>query len=169
MKAELLPEPELQFGAGTHVDIRFGLKNCGPITFDDPTAPREIRLGFVGTPATIQGVKDWLGASRKGIPAKESRKPNLFPAFLGFGPDSCFHCEWISTPKLERPIAPREINALIQNCPRNEIAAKAVELFISECHYLTENTNADVIVCAPPQELFLCLDGSLIDEQDEEA
>ena len=45
MKAELLPEPELQFGAGTHVDIRFGLKNYGPITFDDENMPDEIRLG----------------------------------------------------------------------------------------------------------------------------
>jgi len=85
MKAELLIEPELQFGAGTHVDIRFGLKNYGPITFDDPAAPREIRLGFVGTPTTIQGVKDWLETARKGIAAKESKKPNLFPAFPGFG------------------------------------------------------------------------------------
>lgn len=168
MKAELLSEPELQFGAGTHVDIRFGLKNYGPITFDDPTAPREIRLGFVGTPSTIQGVKDWLESSRNGIPAKESRKPNLFPAFPGFGPDSCFHCEWISAAKLERPISPREINDLIQNCPRNAIAVKAVELFINECRYLAENTNADVIVCAPPQELFLCLDAPLVDEQEDD-
>src|SRR6266850_867823 len=75
MKAELLPEPELQFGGGTHVDIRFGLKNYGPLTFDDPATPSEIRLGFVGTPTTIQGVKDWLDRCRKGIPAKESRKP----------------------------------------------------------------------------------------------
>lgn len=169
MKAELLTEPELQFGAGTHVDIRFGLKNYGPITFDDPTAPREIRLGFVGTPTTIQGVKDWLETSRIGIPAKESRKPNLFPAFPGFGPNSCFHCEWICTAKLERSISPREINDLIENCPRNEIAAKAVELFVAECQYLTENTNTDVIICAPPQELFLCLDAPLVDEQDDDS
>jgi hypothetical protein len=166
MKAELLTEPELQFGAGTHVDIRFGLKNYGPITFDDPAAPREIRLGFVGTPTTIQGVKDWLEASRKGIAAKESKKPNLFPAFPGFGADTCFRCEWISASKFERAISPRTFNELILKCPRNELATKAVDLFIDECRYLTENTTIDVLVCAPPQELFECLDTPLVDEQE---
>ena len=29
MRAELLPEPELEFGAGTHMDIRFGLSQRG--------------------------------------------------------------------------------------------------------------------------------------------
>src|SRR5689334_5348608 len=152
MKAELLPEPELQFGAGTHVDIRFGLKNYGPITFDDDNMTDEIRLGIVGTPSTIQGVKEWMESSRKGVPAKDSKKPNLFPAFPGFGVDTCFHCDWLSTPKLERPISPRDINAILAKCSRGETATKMVDVFIEECRHLTENTKADVIVCAPPQE-----------------
>ena len=94
MKVELLSEPELEFGAGRHVDIRFGLRNYGPITFDDPTAPHSIRLGIVGTAPTIAGVKDWLEHCRVGVPAKLSKKPNLFPAFPGFGMESCFRCDW---------------------------------------------------------------------------
>jgi hypothetical protein len=165
MKAELLPEPELQFGAGTHVDIRFGLKNYGPLTFDDDNMPDAIRLGIVGTPSTIQGVMEWLDACRKGIPAKESKKPNLFPAFPGFGVDTCFRCDWLSTPKLERPISPRDINAILSKCSREEAAIKMVDVFIEECRHLTENTKADVIVCAPPQELFEFLDAPLLEGQ----
>jgi hypothetical protein len=168
MKAELLSEPELQFGAGTHVDIRFGLKNYGPITFDDVDMPTEIRLGVVGTPSTIQGVRDWLDSCRKGVAPKESKKPNLFPAFPGFGVDTCFHCDWLSTPKLERPVSPREINEIISKCSREEAALKLVDAFFSECRYLTENTKADVIVCAPPQEMFEFLDAPLLDEEDAE-
>ena len=94
MKVELLSEPELEFGAGRHVDIRFGLRNYGPITFDDPTAPHSIRLGIGGTGPTSAGVKDWLEHCRVGVPAKLSKKPNLFPAFPGFGMESCFRCDW---------------------------------------------------------------------------
>ena len=40
MNVELLAEPELQFGSeGQHVDIRFGIKNYGPVTWNDPSAP----------------------------------------------------------------------------------------------------------------------------------
>ena len=167
MKAELLPEPELQFGAGTHVDIRFGLKNYGPISFDDEAVPNELRLGIVGTPSTIQGVRDWLDACRKGVPAKQSKKPNLFPAFPGFGVETCFRCDWLCTPKLERPISPRAINDILSKCSREEAATKLVQAFIDECRYLTENTKADVLVCAPPQEMFEFLDVPLVETPDD--
>src|ERR1700737_1416418 len=100
MRAELLIEPELEFGAGRHVDIRFGLKNYGPVTFDERTAPKQINVGLIGTATTIQRVKEWLEHCRRGLPAKESKKPNLFPAFPGFGLDSCFRAESVNSPKL---------------------------------------------------------------------
>ena len=49
MRAEFLEEPELEFGAGTHVDIRYGLSAFGPLDRGTMTAPREIRVGLVGS------------------------------------------------------------------------------------------------------------------------
>ena len=49
MKTEFLEEPELEFSAGTHVDIRYGISEFGPLDRGTTTAPREIRVGFVGT------------------------------------------------------------------------------------------------------------------------
>jgi hypothetical protein len=49
MKAILLQEPELEFGTGRHVDIRFGLMAHGPVDFEDSPASR-IRAGIVGSP-----------------------------------------------------------------------------------------------------------------------
>ena len=50
MNIQLLEEPELEFGnSGRHVDIRFGIKAHGPVSIEDPQAPREIKLGIVGT------------------------------------------------------------------------------------------------------------------------
>jgi len=164
MKLELLPEPELDFGAGKHVDIRFGLKHYGPVTFEVDTSPKEIQVGFVGTAKTIQGVKDWMKATSFGVAAKESKKPNFFPAFPGFGKTSCFQCAWITGDRLERPIPPRDINRVITTANKADGVKQAVELFVAECRYLTETTNVDVIICAPPVDLLNHLDASLIAE-----
>jgi len=154
MRAELLIEPELEFGAGRHVDIRFGLKNYGPVTFDDRTAPKQINVGLVGTAQTIEGVKDWLSHCRNGIPAKPSKKPNLFPAFPGFGLDSCFRAEWVNSPKLESIITARELDEIMTKEPRSEGVPRLAECFIRECQTLCEKIRVDVLICAPPQKLF---------------
>lgn len=169
MKIEMLVEPELEFGAGRHVDIRFGLKNYGPVTFDDPVAPHEIKVGLVGTATTIQGVKDWLEHCRTGLAGKPSKKPNLYPAFPGFGADSCFRCEWLHSPKLEGSISSRDLEDIIKAEPRSEGVPLLVERIIDECKRLCEKSPVDVFVCAPPQSLFDYADNIpvLSDEGDE--
>src|SRR5437016_713016 len=99
MKLEPLPEPDLEFGAGTHIDIRFGIRDYGPIGFDKPTTTTTIKLGFVGTASTIQGVRDWMDGARKGIAATPSKKPNFRPPFPGFGLESPFRCDWATEPR----------------------------------------------------------------------
>ena len=170
MKINLIAEPELEFGAGPHVDIRFGLRNYGPATSEVTTAPKEIQIGFVGTQKSIQGVKDWMNIAKKGLPAKESNKPNFFPAFPGFGKDTCFQCDWITSDRMERAISPRDITRLIASCPDKADAAKqAVEMFMTECRYLTQITKADVVICAPPLELLEHVEAKSSDEHEEEA
>lgn len=58
MKAIIFQEPELEFGVGTHADIRFGLMNYGPLDYDSDLAPKSIRLGIVGTNETIRPYRD---------------------------------------------------------------------------------------------------------------
>ena len=90
MKIELLPEPELEFGVDNHIDIRFGLMNYGPVDYDSPLAPKEIKVGIVGTPESVEGVHRWLERCREEIAAKPSSQLNLFPKFPGFRADSGF-------------------------------------------------------------------------------
>jgi len=168
MNVTLLPEPELQFGNnGRHVDIRFGIRNSGPLVHGDPLAPSEIRVGLIGTPQTIQGLKDWLELCRVGLPAKASKKPHLFPAFPGFNKESCFACDLVVTEKLERPINPRQFNELIQSKSRDDAARQAVDLFIAECQLLQDKAPVDVFVCAPPAELMEFLDAGVVAEEGE--
>src|SRR5271165_2277215 len=69
MKVEFIEEPELQFGTGRHVDIRFGLMNFGSLDLESVVAPRRVRVGLVGTNETVEGLAGWIEKCRNGIVA----------------------------------------------------------------------------------------------------
>lgn len=155
MKVELLPEPTLEFGyGGTHIDIRAGLTRYGPFDQPQAAAPKQIRLGLVGTAQSVDGVAGWLERCREGVFAKQSRQPNLFPAFPGCGPEMGLRASLILSSDLRREIPQRYITDLIQACDRSELIARAAELFINEFAYLVEYANVDVLVCAWPMDLL---------------
>ena len=83
MKAIFLDEPDLEFYGARHIDIRFGIANYGPLDQELPSAPKAIRVGIVGTPQSVEGVRSWFDKCREPIAAKTSKQPNLFPAFPG--------------------------------------------------------------------------------------
>ena len=61
MKPDFIEEPELEFGnGGYHIDIRHGIDAYGPLDINSDCAPRQIRVGMVGTVLTLDGVSEWL-------------------------------------------------------------------------------------------------------------
>ena len=169
MKLTLLPEPELQFGAGRHIDIRFGIKDYGPLDFGQPSAPREIRLGIIGTPHSTEKLKEWLSKCRQGVQAKPSPKPNLFPRFPGFSSDSPFKCALVHDSRFERMIPERTFEQIAKRKTYREVVAAATEAFEVEIENLTQNTPVDVIVCALPTSLIqilLPVEGEQEDRED---
>ena len=61
MNLSILEEPELEFGGGSrHVDIRFGIKDYGPFDLQAPKAPKEVRIGLIGTAETVEGASRWI-------------------------------------------------------------------------------------------------------------
>ncbi|HEY1248574.1 MAG TPA: hypothetical protein VGE97_06280, partial [Nitrososphaera sp.] len=154
MKLEFLHEPELEFGADSHIDIRFGLANYGPFDFDSSLAPKEIKVGIIGTPETAEGVQAWLERCRNEIPAKQSRQPHLFRSFPGFSSDASFQSSVIMNSRLERIISQKLFDNLRRKAKPNEIVAEGVNLFFEEVRYLAENNLGDVIICAVPMVLL---------------
>lgn len=153
MRACFLHEPELEFGAGRHVDIRFGLSEYGPLDVSSPLAPHEIRVGIVGTSETVAGVREWLGRCADGIAAKSSPQPYLFPAFPGFGPDTAFASKLVFADRLERTIHERDVIYLARH-GRARLVEEAVELFLTEMRHLVESAQPHVLVCALPWSLL---------------
>src|SRR5213080_2899870 len=146
MKIDHLQEPELEFGLGQHVDIRFGIMDYGPLDVASDLAPKVIRAGLVGTPQTVEGLREWLERCRDEIPAKQSRQPNLFPRFPGFRADTAFHASLVLEPDLERTIPDSVFEELFKLGDANRFVAEAVTLFPKEFRYLADNTAADVLL-----------------------
>ena len=150
MKTDFFHEPELEFGTGRHIDIKFGLMNYGPFDFDSSLAPKEIKLGIVGTSETIEGIVTWLERCRDGIPAKPSKRPNLFPSFPGFGEGMSLCADFVLDSQLQRAIPQNHFDELCQGSKTDEVLQKIAQLYLDELEYLTEKTIADLLVCAFP-------------------
>ena len=150
MKTEFFHEPELEFGSDKHIDIKFGLMNYGPFDFNSHLAPKKIKLGIVGTAETIEGMVTWLEKCRAGIPAKPSKRPNLFPRFPGFGEETPLCADFVLDSQLQRAIPPSYFDELCQGPKTGEVIQKIAQLYLDEIKYLTEKTTVDVFVCAFP-------------------
>jgi hypothetical protein len=154
MKVQYLDEPELEFGSGRHIDIRFGLMNYGPLDCTDATAPRRIRVGIVGTSESIESLTDWLNKCRGSIDAKASRQPNLFPRFPGFNERSAFLSRLVLDSAFNYELAPPDINR-ITRVPLPQVAiVHSVEAFVDGVKHITEGHPPDVVLCAVPEVLM---------------
>jgi hypothetical protein len=158
MKADFLQEPELEFGAGKHVDIRFGLNHYGPLDVTSEAAPRKIRVGLVGVPEHLEALNGWLDRCRNEIPAKQSRQPNLFPRFPGFRADAGFCSTLVLESSLQRTLKRSDFESLARAGDVNRIVSGAVDLFLAELRFLKENRVVDVFLCAVPAELIPLMD-----------
>jgi hypothetical protein len=159
MNVTFLDEPSLEFGgSGRHIDIRFGIMEYGPLDRTRGTAPRRIRVGLVGSSETIEGTLAWLDRCKKGLAAKPSRQPNLFPCFPGFTRSLGFLSELMTEDQLQRALPKRTIRDVSLIPSYSQFVVEAVQAVLEEARYLTENTNPDVIVCAIPQEFVSRID-----------
>ncbi len=164
MKIDILTEPELEFGTGKHIDIKFGLMNYGPLDFDTQLGPKKIKLGIAGTPETIEGIVKWLEKCRTGIAAKQSNRPNLFPRFPGFGEEMTLSTDFVFDSQLQRPIPQRYFDDLCRKPKTDEVLREIAQLYLNEIEYLAEKNAADVFVCAYPFTLV-----EYIDQDDNES
>lgn len=159
MKLSRFQEPELEFGTGRHVDIRFGILNQCPLDFESE-AGRKIRVGIVGSAASVEGLRDWLQRCRSPIEAKVSRQPNLFPPFPGFNAECAFHSELVFDASAERQMPAAQLATLKGIAVPDELKIEAVRMIVEEVRFLLEKKPPDVIVCAIPEEVLNAMEPS---------
>lgn len=148
-------EPLLEFGGnGRHVDVRFGLMDFGPVDFTTAHT-KEIRLGIVSSVQTVGKLREWLQRCEKGVPAKNSRQPNLFPPFPGSTILGPFRCGFEVNDHDVRTISASAISRITSE-KDDELAVRlAVEAFSEEVKSLAERDRPpQVVICALPVELI---------------
>lgn len=172
MKIQVLPEPELQFGnGGTHIDIRAGLQHHGAFDRGAPNVPVPIGVGLVGTTATIDLVREWIESCREGVPSTEEKLRELRPSFPGMRED-IFGTKLAMSDATTRTVSRHELQeALAATNPMERV----VDLFMDHARDLAGRGHLNVLVIAPPVEVFTLSDtpppspDSGLDEAQEEA
>lgn len=156
MRAEVLDEPELEFGGGgRHIDPRFGIATHGPVDAGADSAPTRIRIGVIGPQACVEGIRSWLQRAREPINAKLPRYPgqaSLFPQFPGFDQDHSFRSVLALEERNMRAISQATVSRIAGLPPADAVQA-AVDAYMVEVSWLAESNACDVIVCARPSEL----------------
>ena len=153
MHAEVLDEPELEFGGGTrHIDPRFGIATYGPADLLAPDAPRAVRLGLIGPADQQDGLGTWLERCREPIPAKDERYPHLFPEFPGCDIDVGLHSTLVLSDRNTRTISSSAMRA-IENAPTESALPRAVDAYAEEIISLAEENRVDVLLIARPEQL----------------
>lgn len=170
-----LAEPELEFNGGKHIDIRYGLMNYGPFDQNLPTAPKEIKVGLIGTAESISVAANWLVGAKAGFDAKASKQPNLFPRFPGFGQESgsTLRTPLVVDDRLNRPIKPSWFRVNLQNDSPTAVCNKFVNIIRDELEYISQKHAINVALVALPKELLASLEllkdpGKLLAEEKED-
>lgn len=159
MKLTFFEEPELEFGnGGTHVDMRYGLAQYGPLDVGDTKAPTQLRLGLIGTDETIRAMREWLERCKPGIGRKDSKLVNLFPNFPGFTSDVAFRSSLSFHDRWCAPIRQREVDAVIAHSDGDETVRESVAMFVDRAADLVQQGGPMVLVCLPPHDLLTAVD-----------
>lgn len=154
MNADVLTEPSLEFAGGArHVDPRFGIAEYGPADLAVATAPRTIKVAFLGDQPSIDGTKAWLEGCRQSIAGKSPDRPGLWPDFPGFTPDVGYRSELVFDDRLQRAIKPRALSRLEGMDPRERVDG-AVERYLDELQTLVQQGRPDVVICGIPDGLL---------------
>ncbi len=153
-----IDEPDLEFsGARHHIDIRFGIRSHGPLDVAGPSKAQTIRLGIVGTSETAGALRGWLNKCASGIAAKPSYQPNLFPSFPGYGTESPFKAQLVTSDAMSREIGMSSIRDLAVQSDMSRVLEEAAGLLTNEIKFLAQESKVDVVVCALPFELLEAL------------
>lgn len=149
MNVAHLDEPELQFADGAHIDIRAGIAHLGTLDRAEAFVPKPIRVGIVGSPEQADGVREWLKACVDGVASTETRLRDLRPSFPGMTP-ATFGTSLDFNQATFRTVSARELEKALETAD----VRPAVDLFFGHARDVTQGGRVDVMVIAPPSEVF---------------
>jgi hypothetical protein len=151
MKLQLVEEPQLAFHKGNlHIDIRAGLSNFGAFDKGSTGVPVPIRIGVIGTTATVDGMRDWLEHCKNGVSSDEQKLKALRPSFPGMT-QQVFGTSLELSDTATRTITRHELSAALS---KSDPLPHIVDAFMDHARDLSAKSGLHVLVVAPPSEVF---------------
>jgi hypothetical protein len=148
---EYLPEPLLVFGSnGKHVDPKEGIARFGPHSYGSPRHPGVIRVGVIGSGATIESAQRWFIRLTGGVPG-DARHPE----FPGFALDRGFYSELRLAESSVELVSQGELDELDRIRSARERFEHGLDLLDAKVSLLAERDRPpDYIVVALPPRLY---------------
>jgi hypothetical protein len=154
VEAQLIDEPELEFGSGgMHPDLRFGVMEHGPSDRGMDRKPTEIKVAIVGTERSIEDSCGWIAKAEAGFEGSGSKKLNLFPGFPGLTKGVGFDCDIILDRSLSASVSPRDIREASAHGGYQERITRLTDLFFDAVANVAAKSPS-VILVAMPTELL---------------
>lgn len=151
MKLQIIEEPQIAFyQSALHIDIRAGLSTFGAFDKGSTSVPTPIRVGVIGTTATVDGVRDWLERCKNGVPSEEEKLKALRPSFPGMT-QQVFGTSLELSDAFTRTITRHELTAALQE---SDPLLHIVDVFMNHARDLASKSGLHVLVVAPPPEVF---------------
>lgn len=179
IRVEYIPEPHLEFGGHfLHPDKKTGLAEFGPFGLTDPALhPTQIKVGIVGTRATVELCERWVDECRGCIETdkRQKRRPapvlgdepfdedavvealikGLTPDFVGMSADSSFKTSVITADRWRSAFLDREAREIAEGKNAVQRVERATDLVADHIERLATTSPApDVILVALPEVLL---------------
>jgi len=154
-KLDQLPEPMLEFRYGQRaLDPRDGLALFGPFGADQPSHPKSLRYGLVGSPRGIERFREFAALITGPIfSTSDPRKSRLWPAFPGF--EAAYHCTWPAQATREFGVDAGELELASRNADPNKRAYEVVNRYLEGAKaFHNAEEIIDVIICVVPDIVY---------------
>ncbi len=167
-KTHIFDEPLLEFGdGGQHLDPREGLRRHGPL---QPRSGDIVNVGVIGTEDTVNGFREFLAETGRGIESGNKALINLNPDFPGLGNQNPFRCKFEVPEGATATLSRRQVKDIISIVRQDEAVRQSVDLIKSLLSALIEGSaKPDVIVLALPVPLIEKLVNAKSEEEVEAA
>ncbi len=144
-------EPLLSFAdGGQHIDAKIGIARFGPKSLNAPERhPSRVRVGFIGTAATIEGAREWIEVNAQGVHGDAEH-----PAFPGCSADRGFHTSLDFSDAWAEQITRSEMDNLIAIHARKDRFNSALALLDEKLAVLSrKDLTPDYVILALPDNL----------------
>lgn len=156
-KLTKLKEPSLLFSEGQRLsDPKIGLSIFGPVDKENPSHPRNISYGVIGTRSGIDLVKNFMKLINGPVvsPYYYRNGEKLWQPFPGFS--VAFDSTLPYNPTKIFEIDEVKLNEAAMDLNPNKRAYEVVNLFLEGVNHLQElDEKYDVILCIVPETVFL--------------